>query len=204
MSLELDVSWNSTDFNASIQTMISELYPEAMSCCSSIHRVIVNAGKKTFFSPRQLNASVGDIILFTPVRIGDRIAQVSPDQPCQSDGSLSPMNYSRLIFPYLVTTRDPAWFSAPQQDCAFRCNDTAIFSLNPSNYRTINNSTTTSDAQTIPTSVPRASHFLLTRDGLVASMLTTNPTTLEVIAISQCRVRLGLRALSYSVVCNRS
>ena len=27
---------------------------------------------------------------------------------------------------------------------------------------------------------------------------------LEVIAISQCRVRLGLRALSYSVVCNRS
>lgn len=178
MPFELDVSWNSTGFNASIQTMISGSYPEAMSYHSSIHRVIVDTGDETPFTPKQLNASIGDTILFTPVRVGDRIAQVSPAQACQADGSLSPLNYSRLIIPYLVTTEDSAWFYrlALQQDCAPRSKDIAIFSLNSSNLHSINFSIATSVTQAISTSIPQGSDLLRTQNGQVASMLIATPT----------------------------
>jgi len=178
MSFELDMSWNSTTLNASIQTTMPEPRPEAISWNSSIHHIIVDADEKTVFSPNQLNASIGDTVLFTPVKLGDGISQISLDQPCQAEGSLSPLNFSRLMFPYLVTAEDPAWFyrPAPQQACAPRGKETGIFSLNPSNPHTVNNGTTTTVAQTDFANVPHASSLWRTGDGPAASVFTATPS----------------------------
>jgi hypothetical protein len=158
--------------------MAPEPCPEAMSANSLVHHIIVDPHENTVFFPNQLDASIGDTILFTPVKVGDSIAQVSSGQPCQADGSLSPLNFSRLIFPYLVTTEDPVWFyrPAPQQDCAPRDNDTEMFSLNPSDHHAVNPSITTSVAQTDFTSVPQASSLFRTGDGPAASVLTAAPS----------------------------
>ncbi len=158
LSFELDVSWNSTSFNASMQTTL-EYSPEAMSSNSSIHHIVVDTDVKTVFTPNQLNASVDDTILFTPVNLRDHIAQISLDRPCQANDLLSAVNFSRLMIPYLVTTDNPAWFyrPSPQQDCALRDKDRGIFSLNPSNRHSVNDSVTTSVAQAISTSAPQTS-----------------------------------------------
>ena len=170
------MSWNSTSLNASIETMTWKPRPEAMSFNTSIHRVIVNANEKIVFSPNQLNAAVGDTILFTPVNFGDSIGQTSPGQPCQAVGSLSPLNFSRLIYPYLVTTEAPAWFNsqATQQDCAHHGKRSDIFILNASHRPTVNVSTATSAAQTHFTSGPQASSLSRTGNGTV---LTALPST---------------------------
>lgn len=172
------MSWNSTSLNASIESMTWKPRPEAMSFNSSIHRVIVTANEKIVFSPNQLNAAVGDTILFTPVNFGDSIVQTSPDQPCQAVGSLSPLNFSRLIYPYLVTTEAPAWFNsqATQQDCAHHGKRSDIFILNPSNRPTVNVSTATSVAQSHFTSGPQASSLLRTANGPATSVLTALPS----------------------------
>lgn len=149
LSLELDVSWNSTNLNASIQTTTPEPNPDAMSANSLIHQVVVDEDKRTVFTPSQLNASIGDTILFTPVNLGDRIFRIALEQPCQAGDSLSAINFSRLIFPYLVTTGDPTWFSCqlPQRDCAPRGNRREVFGLNPLNRDTANTSNTASAIQ---------------------------------------------------------
>lgn len=149
--------------------------PEAMSFNSSIYHVIVNANEKIVFSPNQLNAAVGDTILFTPVNFGDSIVQIPPDQPCQAAGSLSPLNFSRLIYPYLVTTEAPAWFNsqATQQDCAHHGKRSDIFILNPSKRPTVDG-TAASAVQTHFTSGPHASSLSRTGNGPV---LTALPST---------------------------
>jgi len=149
LSLELDVSWNSTKLNASIQMKTPEPSPEAMFANSSIYQVVVDTDKETVFIPNQLNVSIGDTVMFTPVNPGNRIFQITLDRPCQADDSLSAINFSRLMFPYLVTTGDPTWFSCPppQQDCVPGGNRREIFSLNTPNRDTANTSNTTSATQ---------------------------------------------------------
>jgi plastocyanin len=178
MSFELDVSWNSTSLNASIQTTTPEASPEAMSSNSSIHHVVVDRDEKTVFTPNPLKASVGDTILFTPVNLGDHIVQISLDRPCQAVDSLSAVNFSRLMIPYMVTTEDPVWFycPSPQQACAPRGKDRGIFSLNPSYRHTVNDGTTTSVAQGDSTSTPKTSSLLRTGNGPAASVLTAVPS----------------------------
>lgn len=73
LSLELDVSWNSSSLNTSIQMTTPEPNPEAMFADSSIHRVVVNTDEETVFIPNRLNASIGDTVMFTPVNLGTRI-----------------------------------------------------------------------------------------------------------------------------------
>jgi len=178
LSFELDVSWNSTSLNASMQTTTLEYSSEAMSSNSSIHHIVVDTDVKTVFTPNQLNASVGDTILFTPVNLRDHIAQISLDRPCQANDLLSAVNFSRLMIPYLVTTDNPAWFyrPSPQQDCALRDKDRGIFSLNPSNRHSVNDSATTSVAQAISTSASRTSGLSWTGNGPAASVLTAVPS----------------------------
>lgn len=157
LSLKLAVSWNSTSLNASIQTTTPDSIQEAMLANSSIHQVVVNTDEERVFIPNQLNASVGDTVLFTPMDLGDRIFRIASDRPCQAGDSLSAINFSRLMFPYLVTTEDPTWFSCPppQQDCAPRGNRREIFSLNPSNRDTANTSNTASATQMNSRSPPQ-------------------------------------------------
>ena len=159
LSFELNVSWNSTSFNASMQTTTLESSSEAMSSDSSIHHIVVDIDVKTVFTSNQLNAFVDDIILFTPVNLRNHIAQISLDRPCQADDLLSAVNFSRLMISYLITTDNSAWFyrPSPQQNCALRDKDREIFSLNPSNRHSVNDSATTSVAQVISTSASRTS-----------------------------------------------
>ena len=157
LSLELDVSWNSTSLNARIETTTPEPDPDAMFANSSIHQVVVDTDKKTVFTPNQLNASIGDTILFTPVDQGDHISRITLEQPCQASDSLNAINFSRLMFPYLVTTEDPTWFSCrlPQRDCAPRGNRREIFGLNPSNRETANTGNIADPTQMNSMSLPQ-------------------------------------------------
>ena len=178
LSFELNVSWNSTSFNASMQTTTLESSSEAMSSDSSIHHIVVDIDVKTVFTSNQLNAFVDDIILFTPVNLRNHIAQISLDRPCQADDLLSAVNFSRLMISYLITTDNSAWFyrPSPQQNCALRDKDREIFSLNPSNRHSVNDSATTSVAQVISTSASRTSGLSWTGNEPAASMLIAIPS----------------------------
>lgn len=150
-----------------------------MSFHSSIHHILVGTDEETVFTPNQLNASVGDTILFTPVNLEDHIVRISLDRPCQADDSLSAVNFSRLIFPYLVTTANPAWFYRPsaQQDCPPHDKRRGIFSLNPSSGHPTRNGTKASVTQANSTRVAQTSGLLRTGDGPAASMLTAAPSS---------------------------
>ncbi len=173
LSFELDVSWNSTSFNVSMQATTLESSSEAMSSNSFIHHIVVDIDVKTVFTPNQLNASVDDIILFTSVNLRNHIAQTSLDRPCQADDLLSAVNFFRLMIPYLITTDNSAWFyrSSPQQNCALRDKDREIFSLNSSNRHSVNDSATASVAQAISTSASRTFDLSWTGNESAASVL---------------------------------
>ncbi len=173
LSFELNVSWNSTSLNVSMQTTTLEYSSEAMSSNSLIHHIVVDIDVKTVFTSNQLNAFVNDIILFISVNLRDHIAQISLDRSCQANDLLSAVNFFRLMISYLITTNNSAWFyrSSSQQNCALRDKDREIFSLNSSNRHSVNNSVTTSVAQTISTSASRTFNLSWTENESIASVL---------------------------------
>ncbi len=154
LSFELNVSWNSTSFNVSMQTTTLESSSEAMSLNSLIHHIIVDIDVKTVFTSNHLNAFVDDIILFISMNLRDHIAQIFLNRLCQADDLLSAVNFFRLMISYLITMNNSAWFYrlSSQQNYALRDKDREIFSLNSSNHHSVNNSVTTSVAQIISTS----------------------------------------------------
>ncbi len=173
LSFELNVSWNSTSFNVSMQATTLESSSEAMSSNSLIHHIVVDIDVKTVFTSNQLNAFVDDIILFISVNLRDHIAQISLDRLCQADDLLSAVNFFRLMISYLITTNNSAWFyrSSSQQNCALRDKDREIFSLNSSNRHSVNDSATASVAQTISTSASRTFDLSWTENESIASVL---------------------------------
>ncbi len=170
---ELNVSWNSTSLNVSMQTTTLEYSSEAMSLNSLIHHIVIDIDVKTVFTSNQLNAFVNNIILFISVNLRNHIAQISLDQLCQANDLLSAVNFFRLMISYLITTNNSAWFyrSSSQQNCALRDKDREIFSLNSSNRHSVNDSITTSVAQTISTSASRTFNLSWTENESIASML---------------------------------
>ncbi len=173
LSFELNVSWNSTSLNISMQTTTLEYSSEAMSSNSSIHHIVVDINVKTVFTSNQLNAFVNDIILFILMNLRNHIAQISLDRLCQANDLLSAVNFFRLMISYLITTNNSAWFyrSSSQQNCALRDKDREIFSLNSSNRHSVNNSIITSVAQTISTSASRTFNLSWTENESIASVL---------------------------------
>ncbi len=173
LSFELNVSWNSTSFNVSMQATTLESDSEAMSSNSLIHHIVVDIDVKTVFTSNQLNAFVNDIILFISVNLRDHIAQISLDWLCQADDLLSAVNFFRLMISYLITTNNSAWFyrSSSQQNCALRDKDREIFSLNSSNHHSVNDSATASVAQAISTSASRTFNLSWTENESIASVL---------------------------------
>ena len=170
---ELNVSWNSTSFNVSMQATTLEFSSEAMSSNSLIHHIVVDIDVKTVFTSNQLNAFVDDIILFISVNLRNHIAQTSLDRFCQADDLLSAVNFFRLMISYLITTNNSAWFyrSSSQQNCTLRDKDREIFSLNSSNHHSVNDSATASVAQTISTSASRTFDLSWTENESIASVL---------------------------------
>ncbi len=78
--------------------------PEPISSTSVIYQVVIDKDKKTLFTPDQLSAFTGDIIVFTSVNLDDTVAQATLDWPCQAQFVLSTVNFFRLMYSYLVTT----------------------------------------------------------------------------------------------------
>ena len=106
---------------------------EPMGPASLVHQIFVDSLRPRVFDPTQLNAAVGDVILFTPANIRDQVVHVPPGLPCQADTIISSVNFSRLLYPYLVTTRQPQRFSCPSlpRNCSLEKRDTVVFNLNP-------------------------------------------------------------------------
>lgn len=180
LSFEVDITWNSTSVNTSMQTIKPlAAAPGPIYSTSVIHQVVIDKDKKTLFTPDQLSASIGDIIVFTPVDLGDTVAQATLDWPCQAQVVLSAVNFSRLMYPYLVTTQNPAWFysSSHQQDCALGGSDQRTFSLNPSDRHLVNVSTTSSGIPTASTSSSEAPGMVWTGyGGSTGLALTATPS----------------------------
>jgi len=154
LSIEFDVSWNSSklDVSAEIDTTFPRL--EAISPTSLIHQIVVDKDKESAFYPTHLSASIGDVVLFTPVDPSDSIVQINPGLPCQAEKTLTAVNFSRLLFPYLVSTTTPIWFSysLSQRDCSVKKGSEMIFYLNPSRRHLVNNSIAASSLAMQPTS----------------------------------------------------
>lgn len=156
----MNITWNSTSVNTSMQTMKSLAAASGpISSTSVIHQVVIDKDRKTLFTSDQLSAFIDDIIVFTSMNLDDTVAQATLDWPCQAQVVLSAVNFFRLMYSYLVTTQNPAWFysSSHQQDCALGDSDQRTFSLNPSDRHLINVSTTLSGIPTASMSFSEAS-----------------------------------------------
>ncbi len=80
LSFEVNITWNSTSVNTSMQTMkLLAAAPEPISSTSVIYQVVIDKDKKTLFTPDQLSAFTGDIIVFTSVNLDDTVAQATLD-----------------------------------------------------------------------------------------------------------------------------
>lgn len=123
----------------------SESWPDTISPASLIHQIVVDHDGPDTFTPKRLSASVGDVILFTPMDVSDTIVELTSDGSCQADNVLNAVNFSRLIFPFLVTSTDPLWFSrsSPYGDCTLVRRNRALFSLNPRAHHSVSVSSTT-------------------------------------------------------------
>ncbi len=137
---------------------------EPISSTSVIHQVVIDKNRKTLFTSNQLSAFIDDIIVFTSMNLDDTVAQATLNWPCQAQVVLSAVNFFRLMYSYLVTTQNSAWFysSSHQQNCALDDSDQRTFSLNSSDRHLINVSTTLSDISTVSMSFSEASGMVWT------------------------------------------
>lgn len=91
----MKVNLNTTSFNTNIQTTTAGSESQLMSHNFSIHQIVIDENKRTVFTPNQLSAIIDDIILFTSMSLNDEVAQISSDQSCHMNNSLSAINFSR-------------------------------------------------------------------------------------------------------------
>ncbi len=137
---------------------------EPISSTSVIHQVVIDKNRKTLFTSNQLSAFIDNIIVFTSMNLDDTVAQATLNWSCQAQVVLSVVNFFRLMYSYLVTTQNSAWFysSSHQQNCALDDSDQRTFSLNSSDRHLINVSTTLSDISTVSMSFSEASDMVWT------------------------------------------
>ncbi len=131
---------------------------------SIIHQVVIDKNRKTLFTSNQLSAFIDDIIVFTSMNLDDTVTQATLNWSCQAQVVLSVVNFFRLMYSYLITTQNSAWFysSSHQQNCALDDSNQRTFSLNSSDQHLINVSTTLSDSSTVSMNFSKASDMIWT------------------------------------------
>lgn len=98
------------------------------------------------------------------MNLDDTVTQATLNWSCQAQVVLSVINFFKLMYSYLITTQNSAWFysSLHQQNCALDDSDQRTFSLNFSDWHLNNVSTTSSDISTVSMSFSEASDMIWT------------------------------------------
>ncbi len=102
------------------------------------HMVDVGVGEETLFVPNQVDASVGDVVIFQFFKFGLTLTQSTLEHPCDPSGGFNagfrtskPWNQTNETVTFPVQNSDPAWFFCRQSTAAPHCNAGMLFGLNP-------------------------------------------------------------------------
>lgn len=83
--------------------LTSKSESKAMFANASIHQIVVDTIKETIFVPNQLSAFIDDIVMFISMNPRSHVYTITSDRSCQADDSLNVINFSKLMFSYLMT-----------------------------------------------------------------------------------------------------
>jgi plastocyanin len=107
---------------------------------SKIHMVSVGGVGKFTFEPDQVNASIGDTIVFDFLALNHSLTQSSFSHPCVRTGfdtgfqQLNPSNETgKHIVKFPVLKSESQWFFCAQTNPFSHCEKGMVFSLNPYN-----------------------------------------------------------------------
>ena len=96
---------------------------------------------KVQFIPNNVNAEIGDVVLYDFLKASHSLTQSEFLTPCTYNGGfdtglnqVNPQNVSGLfVIPFEVTTKKPQWFYCKQQGPPNHCGKGMVFGLNPGN-----------------------------------------------------------------------
>ncbi|KAE8148507.1 hypothetical protein BDV25DRAFT_141741 [Aspergillus avenaceus] len=104
----------------------------------AVHRVSVGHQNASVFSPNQLNANIGDQIIFEFHSLNHTLTQSSFGDPCSPLGGLdsgftqyNPEDKDDLTLTITVNTLEPQWFFCKQIHPSSHCHAGIMFALNP-------------------------------------------------------------------------
>jgi len=99
------------------------------------HHVTVGALGKNLYEPNQLNASVGDKVVFTFLARNHTVTQSNFATPCESNhmfdtgfNQFNPNNATNITKTYTVDTLKPTWFFCAQTN---HCKSGMVLGINP-------------------------------------------------------------------------
>lgn len=102
------------------------------------HMVDVGVGEKTIFVPNQVDASVGDAIVFRFLKFDLTLIQSTLEHPCNPSGEFDAgfrtskaWNHTNETVTFSVQNPDPVWFFCRQSTTAPHCDAGMLFGLNP-------------------------------------------------------------------------
>ena len=107
---------------------------------TAIHFVDVGAQSQSLFNPIQIDAAVGDIVVFRFLRFNHTVTQSTFDSPCEPMGGFdsgfqyyNPLNQTGVInqvLPFLVRDSEPTWFYCRQSIPQLHCSAGMVFGIN--------------------------------------------------------------------------
>lgn len=137
ISLGLESPATSHDSRVPAPTSTSETV-SSTSTHARFHMVDVGVGEDTQFAPNQVDASVGDVVIFRFLKFGLTLTQSTLEHPCDRSGGFDagfqtskPWNHTNETVTFHVQNLDPTWFFCRQSTAAPHCNAGMLFGLNP-------------------------------------------------------------------------
>jgi hypothetical protein len=107
---------------------------------SATFHVAVGAEDGLTFKPNQLNANIGDTIVFHFHTVNHTLTRSSLEKPCVSSGKFdsgfnqyNPAERNDLILVITVDSLDPQWFFCRQLKLYSHCHAGMVFAINPGN-----------------------------------------------------------------------
>lgn len=209
---------------ASNPTSSSYIYSTTTSAYGSrqTHKVQVGAfDGKVQFIPNNVNAEIGDVVLYNFLAKSHSLTQSEFLTPCTYNGGFdtglnqpNPYNVSGLFeIPFEVTTKKPQWFYCKQAGPPNHCGLGMVFGLNPGNKmdqfienaKKQNGNLSTATSTTIVTATSTSSTSTAT--GAVAtvtvglnngSTLVFDPPYLSKVSIGQ-KIHFDFRAVNHTL-----
>ena len=119
---------------------ISSPQSTAVPSTTAIHFVDVGAQGQSLFNPIQVDAAVGDIVVFRFLKSNHTVTQSTFDNPCNPMGGFdsgfqyyNPLNQTGVInqvLPFLVRDSEPTWFYCRQSTPQLHCSAGMVFGIN--------------------------------------------------------------------------